>query len=306
MPSKLLHGTQVYRNKKRALRLASFTCVLGAVNYSCNVYSISFLPAKGSSQPLLLLGTLEHKGLTNQLSSTVSALYLASLLGWDAVLPHVSSPYSCSELLPDCYEYQNFVQHDFSVFYDVEHIKHYAKSILNLRVHEKIPRGFKMLDSKHSPCPRGCRATYDTLLWKYSKVRGAVVVQGPGIAAGILDSNRHVVGVRICVHAFKYSKDIHSRFSFISKRLRHVNPHVVAIHYRYEPDAVEKNYSGSAAMYLRKILRQEAQLLTAKDSSLYVVSGTPVQNLLSDTKFRSFTEAATVYTLWTNEVLAIR
>ena len=292
-------SVQKLRRLIRAKGMKKSPSRLQAISTACASMSLYFLyelhqtahwAVEANAKPLLLLGTAEHKGLTNQLSSTVSAVYLASLLGWDAVLPRVSSPFACSELLPECYGYQSFEQHNFSTFYDVDHLVRYAREILNIHVHENIPLGYKMLHSKHSPCPRGCRDTYGALLRKYSRVRGAVIVEGPGIAAGILDSNRHAEGVRASALALKYSKHIYERFGYVSERLKQTASRYVAIHYRYEPDALIKNYSGSAETFLHRVLRESA-LWTGKESALYIVSGTPVQHLLNDSVFREFTKS---------------
>eukprot|EP00959_Pyramimonas_sp_CCMP1952_P133558 2792908-Pyramimonas_sp.AAC.1 len=45
----------------------------------------------------MVIPTERAKGLTNQRSAVLSAVYLASVLGWDVTLPRVFSPLGCRD-----------------------------------------------------------------------------------------------------------------------------------------------------------------------------------------------------------------
>ena len=240
-------------------------------------------------RPIMDLTSPEQKGMTNQLSASVAALYLASILKWDVLLPTIGSPMRCPDLDTTCYRYGSFLRVDFQTLYDVHHAKSFIMSRFSIRAYSRIPDGFKRVKQRRAPCTSsGCRDTYHRLSKLYSKFAGPVVVPGPGIAAGIIDSRADARGVELAVLAFKESQLVSRKFEKVFKKLMQFDEHFVALHYRFESDASVKHYTGSDAEFMVKF----RTILTHKPyraiRTIYVGGGLPLSRLLVSEPLQSF------------------
>ena len=107
--------------------------------YSCSSRPRFQNTRRGYDGPIMDLSAHAHKGMTNQLSASIGALYLAAILRWDVLLPAISSPLHCAGLTTSCYQYEKFKTFHFKRIYDEYHavrminlFLEYARTVLAL------------------------------------------------------------------------------------------------------------------------------------------------------------------------------
>jgi len=184
------------------------------------------------------------RGFCNQRSAMLSALYLASMLQWDVVLPRIYSPEACENMSPLCYKYTKFEEFSFDVFYDVTYFSEFVKHEYGIHTYlstEHLPQAYQHAEPHNKPCARGlCRGTYDDLYAKYSRVRGPFIVHGPGIASGFINSEMHFHGVQLANTAFHPSAKIAAEGLRRVARIVSSGKLTVALHWRFELDVRSK------------------------------------------------------------------
>ena len=214
-----------------------------------------------------------NKGLTNQRSLAVTGLMLASSLGWDVLLPTVFSPENCRHDAL-CYQYSKFKQIPFELIYDLDHFIKFSAERLGVRVHIDIPDGYTPLAPHLWPCTKAgrCRGTLESLLNRYRGIRGRHVVEAPGIAASAVDSRHAVITTRLVNNAFRHAGSIRQEAMRLTHQLAHKGI-VVAIHFRFEPDALKAKYAGRQDIYENRLMSFLSTLpLTGSRLVLFFVS----------------------------------
>jgi len=266
------------RRTRRRLRtkvnvLCSRCTVLLLVLVS-GTYSIGVLVSPkqntGVGRPIMQLSTPPHKGLYNQVSTILTGLYLATLLGWDILLPEVYSPTNCGDMSPKCYDYSTFQAFRFSLFFDQEFFTDFIEREYGLHVYKDvtdIPDSYVHMGARKSPCARGCRSTYDGLYRLYSTIDYAAIVHPPGIAAAIVDSDKHAEGLLLAMSALRESPIIRANVREQVLSLRARNAILVAVHWRFESDVSAKSEQLSNESIFHDRLLEELGQFTATNLS---------------------------------------
>ena len=201
--------------------------------------------------PIMILDN--SKGLTNQRSCALTGLHLARLLRWPVMLPTIVSPIDCEHKLA-CYQYSRFEPVNFDEIYDREFfVRHAAR--LGVTVHERIPDGYVPLPASLWPCVSHgkCRDTFDGLVDRYRNITSSFLVPAPGIAASVVDSEKAARDLAVTNQAFQHSRPIKDDAETILNELKGMGT-VVAIHFRFEPDAERVNYSGDMGLFARRLV----------------------------------------------------
>lgn len=221
-------------------------------------------------RPIMQLSAPPHKGIHNQMSTIVTGLYLAVLLGWDVMVPMVYSPLNCADMSAGCYEYNTFLPFNFSLFFDQRFFVDFIEREYGLRVYTDascIPEYYVRLRVEESPCPSGCRFTYTGLFQLYSPIDSASIVQAPGIAAAILDSDEHAEGL---LHAMSALRESPVLSDYINKQLlswQARNTTIVAVHWRFESDVTLKSEKLSDERIFYEAFLKELRDFTNSDLS---------------------------------------
>ena len=126
---------------------------------------------------------------------------------------------------------------------------------LGITVYQELPKGYKALPHELWPCvARGrCRDTFDGLVDKYSRISGKYTVAAPGIAASVIDSRETAESVTATNRVFQHASDIQDDAKTIYEEL-HGKGTVVAIHFRFEPDAEKVKYAGDMSMFSERLV----------------------------------------------------
>lgn len=237
-------------------------------------------------RPILLLeagAKGSNKGLTNQLSLSVNALYLAAELNWDVVLPHVYSPVLCSNQNTDCYQYNKFKSVPFGKIYDYRIFIKYCTH-KGIRVYKKVPRSYLPLPDSEWPCKRygRCFDSASHMVKSFKHIRGRFVVRAPGIGAIIPDTLKSVSRLRHASLAFRHSNSVRAKAQDILAHVRSENNTILAVHYRFEPDAMKVNYAGDEQGFVNSLTEQTMQLLAMNANVvLYFSTGYSIAELSS-------------------------
>ena len=201
--------------------------------------------------PIMILDN--KKGLTNQRSYALSGLHLARILGWAVMMPSIVSPIDCNHDTT-CYQYSRFQPVNFSQIYDFDHFVKEAAE-LGITVFQELPEGYIALPHELWPCVTHgrCRDTFDGLVDKYGKISGKYTVAAPGIAASVIDSRKTAESVIATNRVFQHASDIQDDAKTIYEEL-HGKGTVVAIHFRFEPDAKKVNYAGDMVLFSERLI----------------------------------------------------
>lgn len=274
------------RTRRTLLRNVSVLCsrytVLIGVLVSGMYFSGVLVSPKrisGVRRPIMQLSTPPHKGFYNQVSTLLTGLYLATLLGWDVLVPELYSPMNCADMSPKCYEYNTFQPFRFSLFFDQGFFTDFIEREYGLHVYTHvidIPDYYVRMSARNSPCAGGCRSTYDNLYQLYSAIDYAAVVHPPGIAAAIIDSDKHAKGLLFAMSALRESPIIRDYVheQLLSWRAR--SKILVAVHWRFESDVRAKSEQLSNERIFSKRLQEELEQFTAhhlSHAAIFFVGG---------------------------------
>ncbi len=249
-----------------------------AVKHTSQVRPIT--PVK-QVRPIMHLHAGVARGLCNQRSVMLTSLYLATLLNWDILLPYIYSPLNCSVQSPSCYAYNKYTRFPFGSIYDEKHFVNYVNKEYMLRVYtsfEQVPKPYAMVHKELRPCKGLCRGTYDVLVKLYSNIDGHLIVDGPGIAAGFLNSLAHYHGLQRANQAFRHNELVNQAANHILNETSN-SATFIAIHWRFEEDVARKKLQLlNQTVFLNKIETQLLKLNTSwKDEniSFYLAGGLP-------------------------------
>jgi len=218
------------------------------------------------------------KGLTNQRSCALTGLQLAGLLGWAVMIPAIVSPLDCNHDT-GCYQYSRFQKVNFSEIYDLDHFVQGAAR-LGITVYHHVPDGYEHLPDIEWPCAaqKRCRDTFDGLVDNYKGIAGKYLVAAPGIAASVVDSRRTAEDMTVANQVFQHSSSIQRDAKAIMRELERQGT-VVAIHFRFEPDAEKVNYSGDMGLFSERLVHFLAQLSSDEPFVLYFVTAMTMESI---------------------------
>jgi len=280
-------------------RRSRYTCLLATLLAITTIFQLAPTEKQEAEQtfleshvgrPVMILDNF--KGLTNQRSYALTGLQLASLLRWSIALPRIHTPVDgCVNMSTICMKYSTFQEVNFSDIYDETHFVRTANR-LGVFVHKHIPAGYQTLPEHSWPCARHgrCFNTIEGLLSNFEQLRGRILVRAPGIGAGVVDSTETADHVRLINRAFVHNSQILLDAERIFQHLSELGV-VVAIHYRFEPDAVAVNYAGDVLLFGRRLSQFiEAIYSEGQRIVLFFVSGISLNEIRNSHIMKEVTE----------------
>ena len=243
-------------------------------------------------RPVMYLSAGQARGFCNQRSVMLTALYLAAMLRWDVILPAIFSPLECNNMSLDCYDYKRFTGFPFHSLYDVQYFSEFVAREYGIRVYmdlESLPRSYRLLSSSELPCNSPpCRGTFDTLRLKYSRISGPSIVTGPGIAAGLIDSHEHFLGVQLASKAFHPSAAVAAEAYRRIAEIVGTQKVTVGLHWRFENDVESKAVKlVDETIFMEQVISSLSHhAIAERELIFYVAGGGGPENVEENTVFR--------------------
>ena len=226
-----------------------------------------------------ILDVSSPKGLTNAMSSWLSGVYLAALLGWGILLPTVHSS-EWGENNDVWGQYSNYHEVDFQEIFDQKFFITSIETRFGVPVLAGRPASY--LDASNGCQDNRCRGSFDDLVHHFGKIKGNYVVKGPNIASGIIDSKAHLKGVRDVASYLRLSA-VNFETAQAAVNAMKLNGTIIFLHFRYEPDAMKIGYAGSPETFLDDVLLSLNRIVAVEDlrAVIYFASGLNMSTILS-------------------------